>query len=149
MERMNGYAKTQFVCTNQDEIQEMYQFICGESYIYLDSLLTCDEKEAKNEAANIVEVVTSFFVMVNEWLKIIPTLVDYYPYMNKYPYLYLVCPEVAILNMAKSFVTTLELIFGYSPRSEDFLKTSSRILNTQSLSPDIKSKKVHLVRLNS
>lgn len=83
--------------------------------------------------------------MLNEWLKIIPSLVDYYPYLNKYPYLYLVCPEAAILNMAKSFIPTLELIFGYSQRSEEFLRTSSKILSTQTGISQPKNKKVHMV----
>lgn len=147
MSRMEGYAKTNFTCSNQDEIQEMYQFLCGECYLYIDSLLTCDEKDAKTEAANIVEFVTAFFDMLSHWFKLLPDLVEYHPYMNKYPYLYLVCPQAAILNLAKSFVTTLELIFGYSPRSDDFMRTSSAILDRSSNLPAPKTKKVYLVSI--
>ena len=107
--------------------------------------MTCDEKDAKNDAAAIVEVITAFFEMLAVWLKTIPSLFEYLPYMSKYPYLYLVCPEAAILNLHKSFIPTLELIFGYSPRSEEFLRTSSNILNSASAMPQPKYKRLHLV----
>lgn len=130
--RMDGYASTLFKCNNAAEIQEMYQFLCGECYLYIDSLVTCDEKDARAEASDIVKVITSFFEMINVWLKLIPSLTDYAPLMRKHPYLYLVCPEAAILNLSKSFITSLELIFGTSPRSEEFLRASSSTLGRSS-----------------
>jgi len=40
LSQMRAYAKQQFQCSGQEEIQEMYQFVCGECYLYVDSLLT-------------------------------------------------------------------------------------------------------------
>ena len=137
---MDGYAKTQFRCSNSDEIQEMYQFLCGECYLYIDSLITCDEKDAKLEAASIVEFISAFFEMLSQWLKIVPFYTEYYELMKKYPYLYLTCPEAAILNLSKSFITSLELIFGMSPRSEEFMKTSSYKLGVPKDAPITRSK---------
>ena len=93
----------------------------------------------------MVEVVTRFFEMLSEWLKIVPELVDYIPYMKKHPNLYLVCPEAAIVNLYKSFITTMEMIFGLSPRSSDFMSTSSMILNKTVTNAVLKSKKVYMV----
>jgi hypothetical protein len=93
----------------------------------------------------MVEVVTKFLEMLSEWLKIVPDLVDYIPHMKKHPNLYLVCPEAAIVNLYKSFITTIEMIFGSSPRSNDFMSTISIILNKKMTSAVMKSKKIHLV----
>lgn len=142
---MKEYTKSQFATQNQEEIQEMYQFLWGEWYLYLDSLITSDEKEAKVWSEQIFSFVEVFFEMLSQWLKQVPTLLEYYPYMKKYPYLYLVWPEAAILNLHKSFITSLELIFGASPRSDDFMKTSSNILKRSSSFSQPKSKKFHLV----
>jgi len=88
---------------------------------------------------------TGFFEMISQWFKLIPLYSEYYSYMQKYPYLYMVCPEAAVLNLAKSFITSLELIFGTSPRSEDFLRTSSLVLGASSQLPQTKSKKLPTV----
>jgi len=145
MQTMDNYAKTQFSCSNEEEIQAMYQFICGECYLYIDSLLTCDEKDAKKDAASIVEVITGFFEMLSEWLKIVPVLTDYLPYMKKYSYLYLVCPDAAIVNLYKSFIPTVDLIFGLTARSSDFMSTSSAILMASNTLPLPKMKKFYQV----
>lgn len=142
---MEGYTKIKFACESHNDIQEMYQFLWGECYLYLDSMVTWDEKDARNDASEIVEVITAFFEMLKVWLEIIPTLVDFYPYMKKYSYLYLTCPEAAILNLSKSFETTLNVIFGYSPRSEEFMRTSSNILSNSKVLSKPKTKKIALV----
>lgn len=126
---MDNYAQTKFTCSSIEEIQEMYQFICGECYVYLDSALTCDEKDAKPCAIEIVELINGFFEMLSVWISEMPKYAAYYSEMRKFPYLYLVCPEAAILNLSKSFMTTLELIFNKSPRSIDFFKFSSTMLS--------------------
>jgi hypothetical protein len=84
--------------------------------------------------------------MLSSWLEVIPNLVEYFPYMKKYPYLYLVCPEAAILNLWKSFGTSLQMIFDSSPRSEDFMRSSSSILAKGISVAKPKSKKVALVQ---
>ena len=147
MARMDEYAQNNFYWADQDEIQEMYQFLWGECYLYIDSLLTCEEKDAKAEASSIVEFITGFFEMLSKWLKLLPSLMDYCTYMKKYPYLYLVCPEAAILNLHKSFITSLELIFGYSPRSEDFMRVSSLMLEKSNSLPATKTRKTHSVSI--
>ena len=146
LKKMDLFAKTKFECSSEQEIQEMYQFLCGECYLYIDSCVTADEKDAKNDAAGIVEVITAFFDMVSSWLEVVPDLVGYFPYLKKYPYLYLVCPEAAILNLWKSFVTSIQMIFDYSPRSEDFMRVSSSILAKGISVAKPKSKRVALVQ---
>lgn len=94
----------------------------------------------------MVEVITRFFEMLAEWLRIVPELTDYIPHMKKHPNLYLVCPEAAIVNLYKSFITTIEMIFGLSPRSSDFMGTCSLILNKSMTSVTVKSKKMFSVR---
>jgi hypothetical protein len=107
--------------------------------------MTCDEKEAKVCSQQILKFVEAFFEMLSQWLKQVPTLLEYYPYMKKYPYLYLVWPEAAILNLHKSFITSLDLIFGASPRSEEFFKTSSSTLTRSSSLAQPKTKRFNLV----
>jgi hypothetical protein len=142
---MEGYAKTNFMCESEEDIQEMYQFICGECYLYIDSLVTGDEKDAKVDAASIVEFITAFFDMLTQWMKLVPVYSEYFEYMLKYEYLYMVCPEAAVLNLAKSFIPSLELIFGLSPRSNDFLRTASNVLGSNPQLPDSKFKKLSMV----
>jgi hypothetical protein len=107
--------------------------------------MTCDEKDARINAPMIVEFMTSFFEMISVWLNLLPEYCQYYQYMQKNPYLYMVCPEAAILNLAKSFITSLEIIFGSSPRSEEFFRTSSAVLAKSANLPQPKSKKLPIV----
>ena len=125
----------------------MLQILCGDVYLYLDSILTCDEKEVKKDAAQIAEVIESFFEMLQVWFTVVPSIVEYVPYMQKHPKLYLVCPEAAILNLYKSFEATLSLIFGFTPRSDDFMKMSSHTLQLNEIRCEPKVKKITLVRL--
>lgn len=145
MKRMEGYASIHFKWETEEEIQEMYQFICGECYLYIDSLVTWDEKDAKLDSERILEFMTGFFEMLAAWLKLIPKYSKYYAYMEKYPYLYMVWNEAAILNLSKSFITSLEMIFGVSPRGEEFRRTASYILPKTAQVPSIKNKKLHAV----
>lgn len=86
--------------------------------------------------------------MISQWLKLIPLYSEYYQYMQKYPYLYMVCPEAAILNLSKSFFTSLEIIFGLSPRSDEFLRVSSLVLSRSAEQTQSKSRKLSLVSIN-
>lgn len=149
MSRMEGYANTLFKCENADDIQEMYQFMWGECYLYLDSLMTCDEKDARSDSESIVEFMTAFFEMLSVWIQQIPEHSGYYQYMQKYPYLYMVCPQAAILNLSKSFTTSLELIFGQSLRSEDFLRISSVTLGANNQLSQAKYKKLSNVSFHT
>lgn len=143
---MAKYATSKFVCSDQEEIQEMYQVICGELYLYIDSVLTCEEKDAKKDIEGIVEVIKSFLEMIQVWLSVVPEHISYYPLIQKYPYLYLVCPEAAVLNLYKSFQTSLELMFSDSQRSHDFMKIASYSLETDSLIWKPATKNIYLVR---
>ena len=67
--------------------------------------------------------------MLQVWLSVAPEYIEYYPMIQKYPKLYLVCPQAAILNLYKSFQTTLELMFHDSPRSIEFMKSASSRLD--------------------
>ena len=101
-------------------------------------MITCEEEKARVDAESTVEFMTTFFEMLSVWMLQIPEHSGYYQYMQKYPYLYLVCPQAAVLNLSKSFITSLELIFGISLRSEEFLETSSIILGSNSQLPQAK-----------
>lgn len=124
----------------------MYQVLCGDVYLYLDSILTWDEKEVRKDASSIISIINCFFKMLEVWFSVIPSKGDYAPFMKKYPNLYLVCPDAAILNLYKSFETTLSLIFSYSPRSEDFMKVSSYNLDLGNIKCESKVKRMHQVR---
>lgn len=144
---MAKYASSKFLCADQDEIQEMYQVVCGELYLYVDSALTCEEKDAKKDVEGIVELIKSFLEMIQVWLSVVPEYISYYPLLQKYPKLYLVCPEAAILNLYKSFQTSLEMMFTDSQRSLDFMRVASRSLETDIMicKPNIKN--ISLVKI--
>ena len=110
--------------------------------------MTCDEKDARLNVESIVEIITVFFEMVSVWMQQISEHAGYYQYMQKYPYLYMVCPQAAVLNLSKSFITSLELIFGTSLRSEEFFRTSSHILGGNSKLPQSKIRKLYTVSSN-
>lgn len=142
---MSKISASKFLCQDQEEIQEMYQFICGELYLYIDSALTCDEKEAKKDVEGIIELINGFVEMLQVWLSVAPDYIEYYPMMQKYPKLYLVCPQAAILNLYKSFQTSLELMFHDSPRSVEFMKTASYKLEIDSAICKPLTKNIHSV----
>ena len=111
--------------------------------------MTCDEKDARSDSESIVEFMTAFFEMLSVWIQQIPEHSGYYQYMQKYPYLYMVCPQAAILNLSKSFITSLELIFGQSLRSEDFLRISSVTLGANNQLSQAKYKKLSNVSFHT
>ena len=146
---MQGYADTLFICHNANDIQEMYQFMWGECYTYIDSLMTCKGENARLHAESTVEFITAFFEMLSVWMQQIPEHAHYYRYMQKYPYLYLVCPQAAVLNLSKSFITSLELIFGISLRSEEFFETSSIVLRPNSQLSQVKNEELSNVSFHT
>jgi hypothetical protein len=115
--------------------------------LYIDSLLTLDRSMEKDELLGIIEFITAFFEMFRKWLYLVPRYADFYPKMKANPYLYLVCPEAAILNLSKSFISSLELIFGQSPRSERFFSECSSTLSRLKSFPRIKNRRLNICHL--
>ena len=130
---MNKYSASKFLCSDQDEIQEMYQVIWGELYLYIDSILTCEEKEAKKDIEGIIDIINNFLEMLQVWISVVPEYIEFFPLMQKHPKLYLVCPQAAILNLYKSFQTSLEWMFSDGPRSLEFMKVASHRLETDNM----------------
>jgi len=76
----------------------MYQFIAGDLYVFIDSLLTMDESELKTEKilVEMQEVITTYMELFLKWLSLIPNVLEWATPWSMNKNLHLVNPEAAI-----------------------------------------------------
>jgi len=84
----------------------MFQYLAGDLFVYIDTLLTIEEIELKSEKQlmEYQELVTLYLEMFLKWLSLAPLYFDWATPLYQNKTLHLVSPQAAILKLGANFI---------------------------------------------
>jgi hypothetical protein len=101
--------------------RDLTQFIRGEFYFYVDSLMSLFQNSSPEEVPAIFEFLTKdVFALIFKWLEIFPEYLSSFYESLHHPQLYLVNQDAAIAMCGPELFNILEKCFGRCLRSDRF-----------------------------
>lgn len=101
--------------------RDLTQFVRGELYFYVDSLMSIFQSSSVEEVPAIFEFITKdIFSLIFKWLEIMPDYLPSFYDSLHHPQLYLVNYEAAIAQCGNELFSILEKCFGRCYRSNRF-----------------------------
>ena len=84
----------------------MFQYLAGDLFVYIDTLLTIDEIELKSEKQlmEYQEIMTAYLEMFLKWLSLAPLYFEWATPLYQNKNLHLVSPEAAIIKLGANFI---------------------------------------------
>ena len=108
--RVKEVIQTKFLCF--ESAHECTQFIRGELYFYLDSILTLFSHQRADELPLVIDLADLCFKLLLTWLEIFPNYNQAYKEATQHPYLYAVDLPTAISQCCYELVDLLGKIWG-------------------------------------
>lgn len=108
------------------------QFIRGELYFYVDSLISMISSTSQDDLPVIFDFMQDVFKLIFKWMEIFPKYLSSYQEALHHPQLYLVSLDAAVAMCGNELFGILEKCFGGCSRCLKFFqKYSSEILPTE------------------
>lgn len=98
------------------------QFIRGELYFYVDSLMSIFATSSVDEVPAIFDFMKDIFSLIFKWIEIFPQHLPAFQDSLHHPQLYLVSYEAAIAQCGNEFFNILEKCFGRCSRGQKFFQ---------------------------
>lgn len=99
---------------------EVTQFIRGELFFYVDSIITIPTETTSADLPARVEFITQVFELIITWLDIFPSYVEAYKECHATPNLMLVDVGCAISQCGYELLKLLGMVFGMCRRTNNF-----------------------------
>ena len=115
--KVNEIVESKFTCF--EDAQACTQFIRGELYFYLDSLLTMPTQFDASDLPGIIDFVRLCYRLVLTWMEIFPLYNDSYRECRDSPLLFCVDLPAAISNCCYELCELFGKVFGLCNRTRN------------------------------
>ena len=104
-----------------ESAKEVNQFLWGELYFYIDSMISITMHLNKSDYPMIYEMMQEILILITLWLRLFSKeFLKSFLLCWKYPYLYLVDKQAALANAGFELIDILKKIFGGCPWTLNF-----------------------------
>jgi hypothetical protein len=120
LNRIQRVIESDFLCFN--DATECTQFIRGEVYLHLDSLVTLVREPSQTDMQQIFEFTTEVFRLCLKWIDIFPSYQKVFKMCLYHPNLFLVDLSAAICSCGYEVFAMMHKCFGLCERANKFFR---------------------------
>jgi len=127
LNRIQRVRESDFLCFS--DATECTQFIRGEMYVYLDSLLSLVTEASQTDVQKIFEFTTEVFRLCLKWIDIFPKYHEIFKMCSHHPNLFAVDLSAAIASCGYEIFHMIHKCFGLCERSLKFFRLFRNSIN--------------------
>ena len=127
LNRIQRVRESDFLCFS--DATECTQFIRGEMYVYLDSLLSLVTEASQTDVQKIFEFTTEVFRLCLKWIDIFPKYHEIFKMCSHQPNLFAVDLSAAIASCGYEIFHMIHKCFGLCERSNKFFRNFRNSIN--------------------